>query len=123
MASIIWLVGLLMAGLGGWVVFQPERLTSIFRWLQTDLGFYLTSITRFTVGIIMLVWAHSCHRPTVIIIIGILALVITFATLAAKDRTFKAFQWITRQPQWICRVWGAIPVTLGILIIWAGWPK
>ena len=124
MASLIWLVGAVIAALGGWIVFQPIRLTSLLRWVQTSLGLYFASLIRIAIGVIMLVWARSCHRPAIIIIIGILAVLGGMVLiLLPRSRIQKLIQWFQQRPQWIYRLWGIAAVAFGILIIWAGWPK
>jgi uncharacterized protein YjeT (DUF2065 family) len=124
MASIIWLMGLVITGLGGWTVWNPKLLRGLLGWIQKEMVFYITSIIRAAIGVIMLVWARSCHRPGVIITVGIIILTISIALIIApRHQTQKLMNYLLRQPQWIFRVWGLLGVAVGILIVWAGWPK
>jgi hypothetical protein len=124
MASIIWLAGLLIAGLGGWTVWDPKVLKKLLGWVQKEMVFYATSIIRAAVGVIMLVWARSCHRPGVIITIGIIILTVSIALIVApRNQTQKIVHFLLRQAPWFFRLWGIVVIAVGILIVWAGWPK
>jgi uncharacterized protein YjeT (DUF2065 family) len=124
MASIIWLVGLLTAGLGGWAVWDPKMLTRLLNWTQKEMMFYTIALIKAAFGVIMLVWSRSCNRPAVIIALGLITLIGSIAAIIApRNQTQKLMNYLLRQPQWIFRVWGLLGVAAGILIVWAGWPK
>jgi hypothetical protein len=124
MASIIWLMGLLIAGLGGWAVWEPKVLTRLLGWIQKDMLFYSAAVLKAAFGVIMLVWSRSCNRPGVIIALGIITLTGSIAAIIApRIHTQKIVNFFLRQPQWFCRAWGIIAAVVGILIIWAGWPR
>jgi uncharacterized protein YjeT (DUF2065 family) len=123
MASIIWLMGLVTAGLGGWAVWNPKVLTQVLGWAQKEMWFYSSAVIKAAFGVIMLVWARSCNRPGVIIALGLVTLIGSIAAIIApRNHTQKLMNYLLRQPQWIYRVWGLLGVVIGILIIWAGWP-
>jgi uncharacterized protein YjeT (DUF2065 family) len=122
MASLIWLTGLLVAALGVGIVLHPAILTGMLRTIHKPLIFYLIGGIRATMGVIFLVWARSCHRPSIIITIGILLIcsgVFVFVTPTAKLN--RMIDFFLRRPDWIRRVWGLFAIAFGILIIWAGW--
>lgn len=124
MASIIWLMGLLAAGLGGWAVWNPKMMSRLLSWTQKEMLFYTTAVIKAAFGIIMLVWAHACNRPGVIIALGIITLVGSIAAIIApRKHTQKVMNYLLRQPQWIYRIWGLLGVAIGILIVWSGWPR
>jgi uncharacterized protein YjeT (DUF2065 family) len=124
MASIIWLMGLVAAGLGGWTVWNPKVLRGLLGWIQKEVAFYTTSILRASIGVIMLVWAHACHRPGVIITVGIIILTVSIALIIApRNQTQKIVNFLSRQGQWFFRLWGIVIIAVGILIVWAGWPR
>jgi hypothetical protein len=124
MVSMIWLVGLLITGLGGWTVWNPKVLRGLLGWIQKEMIFYATSVIRASIGIIMLVWGRACHRPGIIITVGIIILTVSIALIIApRNQTQKIVNFLLRQAQWFYRLWGIIIASVGILIIWAGWPK
>jgi uncharacterized protein YjeT (DUF2065 family) len=124
MASIIWLMGLLAAALGGWAVWNPKVLTRLLGWAQKEMLFYTLSVIKAAFGVIMLVWSRSCNRPGVIVALGVITLIGSIAAIIApRNQTQKIMNFFSRQPQWFCRAWGLIAVAVGILIVWAGWPK
>lgn len=123
MVSLIWLTGLLIAGLGGWIVWHPKPLTWLLRQAQKEIPFSIMAVFRAAIGVIMLVWARSCYRPVVIVVIGILAISGgVFMIVAPRSRTQKMIQWFLARPLWIHRLWGIVAVIFGLLVIWAGWP-
>lgn len=124
MASIIWLMGLLTAGLGGWTVWDTKLLTRLLGWTRKEMMFYTTAVIKAAIGVIMLVWSRSCNRPGVIIALGLITLIVSIAAIVApRHQTQKLMNYFLRQPQWIYRVWGLLGVAIGILIVWAGWPR
>jgi uncharacterized protein YjeT (DUF2065 family) len=124
MASIIWLVGLLTAGLGGWAAWNPKVTSRLLGWTQKEMMYYTAAVIKAAFGAIMLVWGRSCNRPGVIITIGLITLIGSIAAIIApRSQTKKLMNYFSRQPQWIYRVWGILGVVVGILIIWAGWPN
>jgi hypothetical protein len=124
MASLIWLMGLLTAGLGGWVVWRPKPLIRMLQWAQNEILFSILFVAKAACGVIMLVWARSCCHPAVIILIGILAVAGSVVVIVApRSRTQKLIQWFLNRPQWLHRMWGIVALAAGILIVWAGWLK
>jgi uncharacterized protein YjeT (DUF2065 family) len=124
MASIIWLAGLLTAGLGGWAVWDPKLMYRVLGWTQKEMMFYATALIKAAFGVVMLVWARGCNRPGVIIALGLVTLTGSIAAIIApRNQTRKLMNYLLRQPPWIFRVWGLLGVAVGVLIIWAGWPR
>lgn len=124
MAAIIWLAGLLTTGLGAWAVWQPEFLIRILHWSRKGFVFYIITLIKAAFGVIMLVWARACNRPGVIIALGIITLTGCIAAiLAPRSQTQKITTFLVGRPRWFHRFWGLVGVIIGILIIWAGWPK
>jgi hypothetical protein len=124
MVSLIWLTGLLIAGLGGCTVWRPKPLIWLLRQAQKEIPFSLMALLRSAIGVIMLVWARACHRPAVIVVVGILVIVGgVFMIVAPRSRSQQIIQWFLRQPVWVHRLWGIVAAIFGLLVIWAGWPK
>jgi uncharacterized protein YjeT (DUF2065 family) len=124
MASLIWLTGAAITALGLWIVFQPIHLSRILHWVQHGPGIYLAAAVRIAIGVVMLVWARDCHRPAIIIIIGILAVLSGMALiLLPHNQVQKLLHWVMQRPQWLHRALGLTAMAFGILVIWAGWPS
>jgi len=124
MAYIICIIGLFNTVMGCSVIMQPALLSKSLQFCKKQPFFYLSSGIKAAIGILFLIWATSCHRPWIIILIGIL---VTIGSLTMffipKARIQKLIDYILRQPQWIFRTWGLLALAFGVLIIWAGWPK
>lgn len=124
MASVIWLTGLLVAGLGIGIILQPVIFTKTLKAFKKQVFLYLVGTIRSALGVIFLVWARSCNKPLIIIIFGILMIFSAAVIfLVPKTRLFHLMDFFLKRPQWLHRIWGLAAVAIGAIIIWAGWPK
>lgn len=124
MAYLICFIGLFTAMMGCYVIMQPTVLRKTLQFCKKPPFLYLSSGIKAAIGILFLIWATSCNRPWIIILVGILTTIGSLSMFfMPKTRSQKLFDYILRQPQWIFRIWGLLALAFGVLIIWAGWPK
>jgi hypothetical protein len=123
MAYLICFIGLFTAVMGCSVVMHPAVLSKILQFCKKPPFLYLSSGIKAAIGILFLIWATSCNRPWIIILVGILHHWQSFDVLYAQNAESKTLRLYPAAAAMDLSRLGAYRPGFGVLIIWAGWPK
>jgi hypothetical protein len=119
-AIIVSIFGVLIVLVGVVGIANPQRLLRAVEYLDGPQRFWLAVIVRVVLGSVLLVAAPECRLPTVVRIIGVIAIAAALAILllgrARLDR-FIAW-WLNRTA--LIRFSGIVALPFGILVIYAG---
>ena len=110
---------LIFAGLLGLLV--PELALAFVNTWHTGMHFVFGVSVRVVLGILLLAAASRCSQPTVVRVVGVIALVAALAMLVAGPARFaQVIGTFAGQPPGFMRAWSAVGMAFGTLLVWAG---
>jgi hypothetical protein len=121
MTIFVILVGLALGLAGIFGVVSPGRLArKILLWPARSR--FITAVAlRLVIGITFILAAPDTRFPTVILVLGIIALVAAFALLLVGPKRVTAMiEWWFRRPAGFTRGWSMLAVLLGAALVYAG---
>ncbi len=111
---------LFIAVIGAIGVGSPTRLFSILRQIQTPAGLFFASAFRLTLGLLLLILAEGSKMPAFVGIFGAVAVVAGVSTpIIGLKRIGRMMEWWTAQPAAVLRLWAAVALALGLVLLWA----
>ena len=115
MASVVVLLGLLIAGVGAIAVFAPTRLLAIARWFVTPRGFIAAIGIRLLVGSLLIAAAPDLRWPGASRVFGILIVAAGLLTpVIGLERSRALVQAWSARGSGLHRLWGALALGLGL---------
>lgn len=106
--------------LGAIGLFAPQRLFALGQFMTTPAGVYVAAGFRLAVGLILLGIASRSRFPTILRVLGLLAIVGAFATLAlGSDRARAIVDWISAQGLMLVRGLGVFALAMGGFLAYA----
>jgi len=106
--------------LGAIGLFAPQRLFALAQFTTTPTGVYVAAGVRLAVGLILLGIASRSRFPAILRILGLLAIVGAFATLAlGSDRARMIVDWILAQGVMLVRGFAIFALALGSFLAYA----
>jgi len=120
MASVVVVLGLLIAGVGAIALFAPTRLLAIARWFVTPRGLYAAIGIRLLVGSLLVTAAPSLRWPGASRVLGILIVAAGLLTpVIGLERSRAFLQWWSARGSGLHRLWGAGALGLGLALVLA----
>lgn len=120
MTSLALAVGLFVAAVGIAGIVAPHALQTIARYSITPLGLYVAAAVRVVFGVILIRSAPASRAPGVLRVVGFIALVAGVITpFLGVDRAHAIFDWWSVQGPLLIRLWPALALIFGILIVYA----
>lgn len=120
MTSVALAAGLFAAAVGIAGIVAPYALQTIARYSITPLGLYVAAAVRVVFGVILIRAASASRAPAVLRVVGIVALVAGLITaFLGVDRAHAMFEWWSAQGPVLIRLWPALALIFGILIVYA----
>ncbi len=117
---LAFLVAVLMILLGVTGLVAPNGLLSIARYTVTPGGLYAVAAIRLAIGIILLAAASGSRFPTILRVLGALALIGGIATLfLGVDRARAIVDWASAQGMTVIRGFAVFAVAIGSFIAYA----
>jgi hypothetical protein len=87
--------------------------------LITPGGLYFVAAFRIAVGVIFLRVAATSRAPLTLAVLGIVILISGLVTpFIGVERSRAIFEWWAARPELVMRVWGALVVVLGALVVY-----
>lgn len=123
MAVLVSAFGLLMVGIGVLGVVRPRTVIGgVMGWSpQTRMAVAIG--VRLVMGVVFLLAAASCRHPTVVTVLGWIAL---FAAVAlpflGQERLDRLIRWWFGHPPLLMRTWFCFAVAFGGFIVYTGLP-
>lgn len=115
-----FLVVAMMLILGVIGVLVPNRLLALAQFTTTPTGIYVAAGVRFAIGLILLGVASQSRFPTILRVLGLLAIVGGFGTLAlGADRARTIVDWILAQGMMLVRAFGIFALAIGSFLAYA----
>lgn len=115
-----FLVVALFMILGAIGLFAPHRLFALAQFSTTPMGIYVVAGIRLAVGVILLTVASRSRFPTILRVLGLLALVGGFATLAlGSTGVRKIVDWVSVQGVMLMRAFGVFALAIGSFLAYA----
>ena len=106
--------------LGAIGLFAPQRLVALAQFTATPTGVYVAAGVRLAVGLILLGIASRSRFPTILRVLGLLAIVGAFVTLAlGSDRARMIVDWILAQGMMLVRGFGLFALAVGSFLAYA----
>ncbi len=123
MKSLALVVGALIAVAGLILIVFPD----IVPWLAvhplTLLELFASAMIRIAIGLLFISAARTARIPWLLQLLGGIAIVAGGATVfIGVDRAQAIAEWMTQQGVGVVRVFGLLPVLLGVLVIYACGP-
>ena len=101
-------------------LFAPHRLFAIAQFTTTPTGLYVVAAVRLAVGAVLLGVASRSKFPTILRVLGVLALLGGIATLfLGTDRAHAIINWVEAFGTGLIRGFGVFAVLLGSFIAYA----
>ena len=121
MSVIVSILGILTATIGFMGVAQPRRIVSLVEYWDGPTRFRLAVVVRLVLGVFLLVASPDCRLPTVVSVLGIIAIVAALAILIVGQQRLDSFigWWLTR-PAAVIRVSALFAIAFGVLLVYAG---
>lgn len=124
MTLAVALLGFFVASLGLCGLVSPDRLLALVTRLQSQLGLYFIAGFRILAGTALLLAAPTSRAPLYLQVFGVLSLVSGAITPFFGVHRFEAIlDWWRRRPAWQVRLWSALVLLLGLILIWAVFPS
>jgi len=115
-----FLVVAMMLILGVIGVLAPNRLLALAQFTTTPNGIYVAAGVRFAIGLILLGVASRSRFPTILRVLGLLAIIGGFGTLAlGSDRARTIVDWILAQGTMLVRAFGIFALAIGGFLAYA----
>lgn len=106
--------------LGAIGLFAPQRLLAIAQFTTTPTGLYVVAAVRLGIGAVLLGVASRSKFPTILRVLGLLALIGGIATLfLGSDRAHAIVNWIEAFGTVLIRGFGVFALLLGSFIAYA----
>jgi hypothetical protein len=120
-ATLVSLVGLALIFVGILGIVNPQRLADTVRAWPVR-GRFLTVVgVRLVIGITFIFAAPATRFPTVILVLGVVAVVAAVALILVGSKRVDALvEWWFRQPAGFTRGWSMLAVLLGVGLVYAG---
>jgi len=123
-AFVAFLLGLLMAGLGGIGLLAPSALAAMALALRGPLGLALASALRLVLGAAMFVAAPTSRAPALFRVLGALTFAVgLLMPLIGVTRFDGLLDWWTGLGPVVTRVWCASAVAIGSAIAYGIIPR
>ena len=120
MATLVQLLGVLIVLIGLVGLVNPKTLLAWTAWWQESNRMKGAMILRIVLGAFLLRAAEDTRWPTVILVIGAIALASGIIGLfMGKDRLEKLIAWFANQSETALRMWMVGPIAFGALIMLA----
>lgn len=121
MEYFVILLGLIVVLLGFLGMLKPTLLIGLTRsfWSSSKSLYYAIGI-RLTLGIILILVGPNSRFPSVIQLIGVIAIVGAIAIpLIGAERIQSIISWWLRQPTWFIRMWSVVVIIFGGFLIFS----
>jgi len=101
-------------------LFAPQRLFALAQFTTTPIGIYVVAGVRLAIGAILIAVSSRSRFPTVLRVLGALAIVGGFATLALGSvRARLIVDWISGQGVTLVRAFGIFALAIGSFLAYA----
>ncbi len=123
-ALLVYLVmgfGVMVTTLCAWSALKPDSLADwLVRLWEKPWSVPLAVCIRLVVGVALIAAAPMSRQPTVLAIVGWLAIAgAVFVLAAGKERVSRMIGWVLRWPPVVMRAWSLIGVAFGIFLVWS----
>jgi len=116
-------VGAFVAALGAAGIIEPRLLLGIARYSVTPAGLWAAAGLRVGIGLVLLAAAARSRAPRALRAVGWVAIVAGVLTAAARvDQVQAIVRWWLAQGPVGMRLWPALALLSGALIVWAAAP-
>jgi hypothetical protein len=119
MALAARLIGVLMTGLGIVVLAAPGAFMNLADASQTQPAIYVAAAIRLVIGVVLYLAAPRSRAPRLLRVIGIIIFAAGLLTPFVGVWFGSAIlEWWRSGGEAIVRIWTALPITLGVLLIY-----
>jgi hypothetical protein len=121
MSLLVVLFGVLLGVVGvAGLAAAPRVVGGFLRWAPRT-RFYVAVGVRLIFGAVLLLGASDCRFPTVLLVLGAIALVAALVlAVLGQSRIDAMFQWWLQRPMPILRAWFAAALLFGGFLVYAG---
>jgi hypothetical protein len=119
MKLITTLMALAIAAMGMLGMTAPAVLLEVGRWLTTGTVLYGVALGRIVFGVLLLLVAPASRMPGILRVIGAVIVIAGLLTPFFGVVAGEAFTWISGRPPLVLRAIAALPVALGLFIVFA----
>jgi hypothetical protein len=118
--ALVLAIGFLIAGVGAVGVVAPHILQSISRYTATPTGLYVAAALRIVIGVALIRVAAASRAPRFLRSLGVIAIAAGIGTLfLGVDRAVAILAWWSGQGPVFIRLWPALALGFGVIMIWA----
>jgi hypothetical protein len=115
--------GLLLFGLGIYGLVSPQGVIGPLQSLASSQRMGIAVGVRAVMGLIFLLAADTCRHPTVITVIGAIALIAAaLLPLFGAKRLDAMLDWLLSRPPALLRSWFVAALAIGAYLAWVGLP-
>lgn len=120
MILLIKLIAIAIAGMGLWVLLNPEAMRRMLAFWGEGNRLYLAGVIRIFFAAILLGGASQCRSSGVVIVLGVLFLIGGISIFVLKPEKLKSIlRWWYERPLWFCRLLALLPLGIALLLIYA----
>jgi hypothetical protein len=120
---LVALFGVLIVLFSTFGVAAPERLATMMISWSADTRVFVAVGARLVMGVLFLLAAPRCRFPTVIRVLGALALAgAVVLALFGAARVDALVEWWSRLPTIVIRIWCVLGALVGAFIVYAALP-
>jgi len=123
MGFVMTLIGLVILGVGGMMIYRPKALPDMVRLYLDDIALQAyASVGRILVGIALVVYADHSRLPIVLTIIGTISLLSGIAFMFMEPEKFRAFvKDMLAKIDGFGIYPGVVAVIVGLVVLYAVW--
>ena len=114
------LMGVLIVLMGAWGVLAPARITDFVSRFSSKGGLWASSVIRLVLGFALWFAAPESRAPLLLQVLGVVAIVAGIVIpFMGVDRFEALIGWWTRRSPGAQRLWSAVAVAFGAIVLWA----
>ncbi len=119
-SDVIKIIGIIVIVLGIAYLVKPGIMKWLLEFFKKGSSIYIAGLLRFVLGVVFLLAARECSKPTIIGVLGVLFLLGGFLIfILGPKRTRPILEWWQRKPEWVMRALALLTAAFGVLIIYA----
>lgn len=123
MKGLTLAVGVLLITAGVTLILFPGLVPWLAQHPLTSLEVYASAVIRIAIGLLLISVARGARVPGVLRMLGGIALIAGVATLfIGIDRAQAIAAWTSQRGAGVVRLFGLLPVVLGVLVVYACGP-
>jgi hypothetical protein len=120
MHLVALVLGALIAVVGALYFVAPSRILEYGRVFDSPRGLYVLTAMRLIGGVVLILAGPSCREPEAVRVVGILIALAGIGTpFVGLERQRRLLSWWSERGPGFNRVWAAVTIALGLLLIYA----